>query len=248
MEHPFYEEERVFSRHEAWEYLLLNANHSDNKVMIDGKMVTVERGSFISSIRKFQERWKWSNTKAIQFLDMLESEGMIIRKSDTKKTVITIVKYDFYQGEGEEKTTQERHENDTETMQKRTNKNVKNDKNDNKTYKADFSDYTQDSELIDTLESFFEFRKQIKKPMTEKAVKLLLNKLNELASTDMEKVAILNQSILEGWQGVFPLKTNSGRPKRPDNELEARRMEIARNKWINGGGNPDEFVYTPTGA
>jgi hypothetical protein len=124
MDHPFYEEERVFSKYEAWEYLLLNANHSDNKALIDGKMVLIERGSFITSIRKLQERWKWSNTKAISFLELLELEKMITKKSDTKKTLITVVMYDFYQGESEEK----RHENDTKTTQKHTNNNVNNDK------------------------------------------------------------------------------------------------------------------------
>lgn len=36
-------------------------------------------------------------------------------------------------------------------------------------------------------------------------------------------------------------------PDKPkhDPELESRRMEIARNKWIAEGKNPDEFVYRP---
>lgn len=126
MNHPFYEEQRVFSRYEAWLHLVMMANHADNKTLIDGKMVNVERGSFITSVRKLQDRWKWSNTKTVKFLDVLESEKMIVKKSDTKKTLITLITYDIYQGEDEEK----RHGNDSETTQKRTNKNVKNDKND----------------------------------------------------------------------------------------------------------------------
>lgn len=36
-----------------------------------------------------------------------------------------------------------------------------------------------------------------------------------------------------------------GKPTAPDKELEYRRIEIARNKWIAEGNDPDEFVYNP---
>ena len=56
------------------------------------------------------------------------------------------------------------------------------------------------------IQEFIVFRKKIKKPMTDHAVKLMLSKLNKLASSTAEQVEILNQSILNGWQGIFPLK------------------------------------------
>lgn len=60
--------------------------------------------------------------------------------------------------------------------------------------------------LESAIDDFKEFRKKIKKPLTPKAEQLLLSKLNNLASDDTTKIAILEQSILNGWQGVFPLK------------------------------------------
>lgn len=56
------------------------------------------------------------------------------------------------------------------------------------------------------LDDFAEHRRKLKKPMTNKARKLLLNQLDRLASTDDEKIAILEQSILNGWSGLFDLK------------------------------------------
>lgn len=129
MVHWLYEEERVFSRYEAFDYLLMMVNHQDNKTMMDGKLVSVERGQMITSVRKLCDRWKWSNTKVVQFLDALENDGMITKISDTKKTVITIENYGKYQGSDDDETTQKRYQNDTETIQKHTNKNVKNEKN-----------------------------------------------------------------------------------------------------------------------
>lgn len=56
-------------------------------------------------------------------------------------------------------------------------------------------------------------QKKIKKPMTEKAVTLAIKKLHELAASPFgdsldNKMAtqILNQSIMNSWQGLFPLK------------------------------------------
>lgn len=45
-----------------------------------------------------------------------------------------------------------------------------------------------------------------RKPFTVSAFKLILKRLDELASTDEEKIAILNNSVMNNWQGVFPLK------------------------------------------
>jgi hypothetical protein len=56
------------------------------------------------------------------------------------------------------------------------------------------------------IEDFKEFRKKIRKPMTDRAVELIIEKLNKLAADDETKIAILNQSIENSWQGIFPLK------------------------------------------
>ena len=42
--------------------------------------------------------------------------------------------------------------------------------------------------------------------MTDRAVSLLINKLNDMSPSITEQIEILNQSIVNGWQGVFPLK------------------------------------------
>lgn len=68
-----------------------------------------------------------------------------------------------------------------------------------------FESYTSNQELIDTLHSFLEFRKEIKSPLTDHAIKLLLGNMDKLSNSEVEKVEILNQSIVNGWKGVFAL-------------------------------------------
>lgn len=70
------------------------------------------------------------------------------------------------------------------------------------------SSYTSNSELHNSIIEFIKMRKLIKKPMTDKALNLLFSSLDKLSKSDTDKKAILEQSILNCWQGVFPLKTD----------------------------------------
>ncbi|MED0759000.1 DnaD domain protein [Aneurinibacillus thermoaerophilus] len=124
--HWLFEEKRKFSKFEAWIDLLMMVNHEDKKVVIGNETIEVKRGQRLTSIRQLCDRWGWSNTKVTQYLKSLYNEGMIEYKSDAKKTLITIVNYGFYQGDGDEKTTKNSQKNDEEQTQKHTNKNEKN--------------------------------------------------------------------------------------------------------------------------
>jgi hypothetical protein len=55
----------------------------------------------------------------------------------------------------------------------------------------------------DVWKAFVEHRKNLKKPLTEYAKKLILSKLDKIGQ---DKNAVLNQAIVKGWQDVFPLK------------------------------------------
>ena len=71
------------------------------------------------------------------------------------------------------------------------------------------------SALDVALNDFAEMRKKMRKPLTDRALSLTLSELEKLAPGDDEKkIAILNQSIQRGWQGVFPLKEDPKAPKK----------------------------------
>ena len=84
-----------------------------------------------------------------------------------------------------------------------TNNNTNNNTKDN--FEDLINSYTENKKLKETLLDFFEYRKSIKKPLTELALTKLLNKLSEIGSSDLEKIEILNNSIINCWQGVFEL-------------------------------------------
>ncbi|MBU3145746.1 phage replication initiation protein [Clostridium sp. CF012] len=83
---------------------------------------------------------------------------------------------------------------------------VSKDKSIKKTFEIIITEFTENEELKKTIIEFMKMRKSIKKALTEKALELILKKLNGLTSLDNEKIQILNNSIMSSWQGVFPLK------------------------------------------
>ena len=60
--------------------------------------------------------------------------------------------------------------------------------------------------LEGAIHRFVEHRKAMKKPMTEHAVKLLRDRLVQLAPDEETQIAIIDQAIMCGWQSVYPLK------------------------------------------
>lgn len=89
--------DKPFTKGQAWVDLLLLANHKDKNVLIGSRTEMVERGSFITSELKLMERWGWGRKKVKLFLNFLESQKMIERNANNKRTAITIVNYGFYQ-------------------------------------------------------------------------------------------------------------------------------------------------------
>lgn len=59
--------------------------------------------------------------------------------------------------------------------------------------------------------------KGIKKPMSDRAITLMMNKLESLSHDKHEQVQILNQSIMQGWTGLYALKDDGKSRGQPRN-------------------------------
>ena len=79
--------------------------------------------------------------------------------------------------------------------------------------------------LKNTLKDFIDMRKTIKKPMTSKALELLINKVRKMTTDEQEQIDILNQSIEHGWQTVYQLKNDNvnGETKKNKSNFESRQ-------------------------
>lgn len=79
-------------------------------------------------------------------------------------------------------------------------------------------------ELKNTVYEFIKMRKAIKKPLTTKGLELMIKKLYKLTNNVGEQIEILNNSIMNNWQGIFLIKKENVTTTKKDNIEE----------WLNG--------------
>ena len=74
--------------------------------------------------------------------------------------------------------------------------------------------FTDDEDLKTCINDFIEMRKGIKKPITTKGLELMLKKLNDMTFIVSDQIKILEQSIQNSWNGIFPLKQDKKETQR----------------------------------
>ena len=83
-------------------------------------------------------------------------------------------------------------------------------------YDLIIDELVSDPDVKTALLEFIKMRKLIKAPLTDQALKNIINKLFKLSSDKEEQILILNESIDNNWKGVFPLKSSKQVNKIPD--------------------------------
>ena len=69
--------------------------------------------------------------------------------------------------------------------------------------------YPNDEKLDIAFKDYLNMRKEIKKPMTKRAVELAMSRLQQLSDGDNDiAIQILEQSVMNSWMGLFELKTS----------------------------------------
>lgn len=79
------------------------------------------------------------------------------------------------------------------------------------TYDGIVSSFTDNERLKEAIYEFIKMRKLIKKPMTDRALTMLLNRLKGFAEDVETQIKILDQSIINNWQTVYHLKEEIGK-------------------------------------
>ena len=79
------------------------------------------------------------------------------------------------------------------------------------------SAYVVDPELNTAICDFIEHRKKMRKPMTDKAIELFIQRLQGMADNVPDQISLINTAIERGWMTVYPpkdeqRKTGTGQP------------------------------------
>ena len=103
----------------------------------------------------------------------------------------------------------------------------------------------------DAWAGFAEMRRKARKPLTERAMALAVKKLEALAAEGHDPGAVLDQSTMNNWQGLFPLKeqgnghtlrANGSAPHRRNGSHGSPALDMLRDALGDRG-----FAATPEG-
>ncbi len=235
----------------VWIWCLLKATHEDYTQLVGLQVVELSKGQFITGRFKGAEELKLNPSTFYKYLKVLEKLNMIDLNSNNKMTVVTVANWGKYQLDENETCQQNNNNVTTKEQQSNTNKNIKNNKN--ISIYSIFDSYSDNADLRQALRDYSIMRNKIKAPLTERAVTLLLNKLDALASTDDLKIKLLENATLSNWKSVYPLKeerqqdkSRQGKPNKFHNFIQSeenqdldaiadKRREEAL-KRLKGGG------------
>jgi hypothetical protein len=235
-QHAFWEEKRPFSRFEAWLDLIQSARFelAEAKKLIDGKMVTWQRGELPASLRFLAARWDWSKNKVDNFLKMLEVEGMIKKRTaeGTAQTVITLCNYDSYnikkKNEGQQQG-QQRDTKGTAKGQQRDETNIDNiETNKGKQVKKVFIPPT-----VDEVIKYFD-----ENGYSEEHARKVFKYYNDAAWVDKNGNKVLNwkQKMQGVWfknEGLKQVKTLYGSTynQEEDRQRQLREHLLKQKQW-----------------
>jgi len=93
--------------------------------------------------------------------------------------------------------------------------------------------------LFESWKGFVEMRQRTKSPLTKRAVALNLNELKKLVELGNDPIAVLNQSVMKSWKGLFPVSgaSNGAQPvNRSRTRQELQRVELERAEEMDSQG------------
>lgn len=221
MDHPLFKDQ-PYSEREAWEYLIANANFTEQQFRRGNDVFIIPRGSLATSYRKLSEKWLWSTNKVIRFLKVLKNGTMIETETEQNFLQINIVNYNAYQNIGIEKET-ETEQNKKHTRNTGGDINKEGKRKRKKDIPPTPSDENSSADLLTglpvpeepkreptaaevKLDEFIEHRREMKKPMTDAGIKALKSKLNRYHSEGYDILDMLDTAMERGWQTVYPPK------------------------------------------
>lgn len=168
--------------------------------------IDYEAGQFITSLQTLSVETHLSIQQVRTSLNHLISTGEITSFQQGRSRIITVNNWCQYQGDNKVSNRKVTGNQQDTNKKVTTDKEYIKEKEEVKELK-EIKYYPADELLDVAFRDYVSMRKQIKKPMSDKAIELAMKKLNELSSGNNDTaIAILNQSIMNSWQGLFPLK------------------------------------------
>lgn len=223
-------------------YLLLAANHKPGR----WKGIDIPKGGLITSRAQLAAKTGLSERQVRTALSHLISTNEVTSKTTAKYTLLIVNQYDKYQDRdqvSDQPPTSYRPSTDQLPTTNNNNNNENNNNNVTIPLKSPakqqpfrpaaepgrvVDNYTKNTDLQTKLIKFVESRKRRNKPVDAETMTMLLENLSGLAKDDAGKIAVVDQTLMNGWNGFFPI---SGQQK----------QEKGVPDWYEDTGENDEM-------
>lgn len=200
--------------------LLTMANFKPKQWEWQGKKFNVKAGQFITSSKSICDCCGTGITRqnVRTALARFEKLEFLTIESTKQGILVTITNWEVYQSDDvnitneltiDQPTPNHQLTNDqpTPNHQLTTREERKKEKKEKNVEKVII--YSDVPELNVAILEFVDFRKKSKKPMTDRAITLLMDRLNKLSTDPFKQIEMINEAILRGWQTVYPEKATS---------------------------------------
>lgn len=188
-------------------WCIMRANHKATTVHFNGQDIDVPSGAFVSGRQAGARACGVPESTFRNVTNRLEKLQMISTKKDSRKTLYSVVKYSYYQAEGQPKGQKKDSRRTAEGQPVDTDKNVKNEENEKKEneLRVFMSETATQLGLLryagfaDAWREWIAYRSEIRKPLTERMVKSQM----QLLATSRDPADIIRRSIANGYIGLF---------------------------------------------
>lgn len=227
--------------------LLGMANHEGREWEWQGKQFKADPGEFVTSVNSIMNKaGKGISRQNVRTaLEKFKKYDFLTYQSTKTGLLVNIVNWGDYQGKNDLTNQAINHEvtnrSPSPNQQVTTNKNDKNYKNDKKYIYI--KEFTEDKELISTIIDFMKMRDKNKSSMTDRALKIMLNKLKDLSNDTKIQIKILERSIEHSWKTVYPLPkegeevgTNRDKEFRQNNGPDKKKFNVKIPEWQEQSG------------
>lgn len=191
-----------------------------------------------------QKRYQES-TKGLKREVCVDAQIWVLEEEETA-SFIKVIQNHVFSGRKDLKSGRKDLKSEEKDINKKKINEIKeNDKKGKNTSVRDRTYYPDDEMLNQAFADYVDMRKQLKKPMTDRAIELAMKKLEKLAVVSFSDgnamdhdlaIQILNQSVMNSWLGLFPLKDSQGGRGadngRNDSLADSYRMI---HDWATGG-------------
>ncbi len=213
-----------FSKGQAWMDLIMLANFAPADVMIKNTIFHIERGQLIRAQESLANRWKWGIKKVRHFLKVLKDQNMIEAVGRQQGTLITIVNYEKYQGDGQGNGSEEgSSEGEIRAEQgqqyKKNKEKDKENNNNNKGFDMNLISEYPDS-FRNVITKWMDYKNSTDEPYNNVSMEVWLEILAEKYRVYKEKdiADVIRMSIANQYKNVaWNMLTDAARKKKEKN-------------------------------